>query len=167
MRPLLVVVIVVFGIVTSGCAKRTLAAHSGWSFGTTTQASVPRSLKFGHLLESGSALILDVSLFDPGGWFTYDDESCNRVLVQIPLERLEQIPATVERPVAYYKRCSCTWGLCAEESASGGTVSVRARSASRVRGRLDLTFPSREFHLVGDFHYRQPVESVLSVATRR
>ena len=166
MRVLFLAGIVVLGTVTSGCAKRALSAYSGWSFSTATHASVPRSLKFGHVLESGSALILDVSMFDTGAWFAYDDESCDRVLVQIPLESLRQVPATIQRPVAYYKRCSCTWGLCSEEAAVGGTVSVRERSASRVRAQLDLKFLSRELHLTGAFRYGQPAESVLSAAPR-
>jgi len=168
LRLLFLTGIVICGAVTSGCADRAFAAYSDWSIGTSSQPSLPDGSEMvGHVLERGSTLILEVSLFDPGSWRLIDDESCDRVLVQLPLGEFSRTPTTVRSPVAYYRRCSCAWRLCSEEAAVRGTVLVRERSASGVRARVDLMFPSGELRAAGVFRYGQPAESVLSAATQQ
>jgi len=146
----------------SGCSHRALSAYTGWSISAQpAPASLPLSRRVGHLLEDGTSIILHMSVFDPGGRFTIDDERCDSLLVEVPRDRVAQLPATLKNPVAYYRRCSCVWRICQEEAMQSGFVTVRKQVASGFQARVDLKFPSGGVRVDGTFQNGTPDQPLL------
>lgn len=135
-----------------------ISSHSGWNISTEIKEpdSKFRNYRSGHLLKKGDGMILEVEWGSMPNPFVTDTERCYRAIVEIPADKIGDLPVDLENTAAYFKSCNCVWGACTEEAATESHVTVHAVSDAGVQGRVSLRFPSTSVREAGFFPAQEP-----------